>query len=143
MCGSEQIKCRGIRCLKRGGTESHHSSATVPGSSSTKQLLQNSKILAGSQLTVLGKIRIHTQSACLSLGVVTALPQRLLFTSEVHVACCDMHNGSGAAPVLRCWGGSNFLLQRWKFDLPGSTSEVFSLGASVISPSSASFHSSC
>ena len=35
------------------------------------------------------------------LGVVTALLQRLLFTSEVHVACSDMHNGSGAAPVLR------------------------------------------
>ena len=33
------------------------------------------------------------------------------------MACCDMHNGSGAAPVLRCWRGSNFLLRRWKFDL--------------------------
>ena len=53
----------------------------------------------------------------LLLGVVTALLQRLLFTSVVHVACCDMHNGSGAAPILRCWGGSNFLLRRWKFDL--------------------------
>ena len=35
-----------------------------------------------------------------TIGVVTALPQRLLFTSEVHVACCHMHNVSGAAPVL-------------------------------------------
>ena len=54
-----------------------------------------------------------------------------------------MHNGSGVAPVLRCWGGSNFLLCRWKFNLRGSTSKVFSLGALVVSPSSASFHPSC
>ena len=77
------------------------------------------------------------------LGVVTTLPQRLLFTSEVHVACCDMHNRSGAAPVLRGWGGSNFLFQRWKFNLQGSASKVFSLRAFVVSPASASFHSSC
>ena len=51
------------------------------------------------------------------LGVVTTLPQRLLFTSVVHVACYDMHNGSSVAPVLRCSGGSNFLLRRWKFNL--------------------------
>ena len=72
-----------------------------------------------------------------------ALPQRLLFTSVVHMACCDMHNRSGAAPVLQGWKGSNFLLRRWKFDLRGSTSEVFSLHAFVVSPSSTSFHSSC
>ena len=59
------------------------------------------------------------------------------------MACCDLHNGSGAAPVLQGWGGSNFLLRRWKFDLRGSTSEVFSLSAFVVSLASTSFHSSC
>ena len=78
-----------------------------------------------------------------TIGVVMALPQRLLFISEVHVACCDMHNGGGIALVLQGWGESNFFLQRWKFDLRGSTSEVFSLGAFGVSPTSASFHSSC
>ena len=54
-----------------------------------------------------------------ALGVVTALPQRLLFTSEVHVVCCDLYSRSGVENVLRGWGGLNFLLRRWKFNLRG------------------------
>ena len=59
------------------------------------------------------------------------------------MACRDLHNGSGAENVLRGWGGLNFLLRRWRFDLRGSTSEVFPLRAFVVSPASAPFHSSC
>ena len=58
--------------------------------------------MLGNSTMCIPKFSVH------GIGVVTALLQRLLFTSVVHVACCDMHNGSDTTPVLRCWEGSTF-----------------------------------